>query len=114
DRMQPNAAEPSASFGLAGISAPIRRLRAEIAALGRSGFRAVLVQGESGVGKEVVTEALRLASPRATMPYEIYDCPAVPEDHLESELFGTARGAFPGALDKPGALERGHGGVVFF
>jgi transcriptional regulator with PAS, ATPase and Fis domain len=38
----------------------------------------------------------------------------VPEDHLESELFGTARGAFPGALDKPGALERSHGGTIFF
>ena len=74
----------------------------------------MLIQGESGVGKEVVTEALRRASPRATAPYEIYDCPAVPEDHLESELFGTARGAFPGALDKPGVLERGHGGTIFF
>lgn len=102
------------TLGLAGTSPAIRRLRAEIAALGRSGFRAVLVQGESGVGKEVVTEALRCSSPRATGPYEIFDCPAVPEDHLESELFGTTRGAFPGALDKPGALERGHGGTIFF
>ena len=101
-------------FGLAGSSAAIRRLRAEIQSLGRSGFRAVLVQGESGVGKEVVTEALRQTSSRAAAPYEIYDCPAVPEDHLESELFGTARGAFPGALDKPGALERSHGGTIFF
>jgi transcriptional regulator with PAS, ATPase and Fis domain len=100
--------------GLAGTSVAIRRLRAEIRALGRGGFRAVLVQGESGVGKEVVTEALRRSSPRAPAPYEIFDCPAVPEDHLESELFGTARGAFPGALDKPGALERSHGGTIFF
>jgi len=101
-------------FGLAGTSTAIRRLRAEIRALGRSGFRAVLIQGESGVGKEVVTEALRHASLRAPAAYEIYDCPAVPEDHLESELFGTSRGAFPGALDKPGALERSHGGTIFF
>jgi len=101
-------------LGLAGTSVAIRRLRAEIRSLGRTGFRAVLVQGESGVGKEVVTEALRLSSPRAPAPYEIYDCPAVPEDHLESELFGTSRGAFPGALDKPGALERSHGGTIFF
>ncbi len=102
------------ALGLAGTSLAIRRLRAEIHALARSGFRAVLVQGESGVGKEVVTEALRRTSPRAAAPYEIFDCPAVPEDHLESDLFGTTRGAFPGALDKPGALERGHGGTVFF
>lgn len=102
------------TLGLAGTSPAIRRLRAEIAALGRSGFRAVLVQGESGVGKEVVTEALRRSSSRATGAFEIFDCPAVPEDHLESELFGTTRGAFPGALDKPGALERGHGGTIFF
>ncbi|MEO6027474.1 MAG: sigma 54-interacting transcriptional regulator [Candidatus Binatia bacterium] len=100
-------------FGLAGTSTAIRRLRAEIRALGRSGFRAVLIQGESGVGKEVVTEALRQAARRGPA-YEIYDCPAVPEDHLESELFGTSRGAFPGALDKPGALERSHGGTIFF
>ena len=100
--------------GLAGTSIAIRRLRAEIRALGRGGFRAVLVQGESGVGKEVVTEALRRSSPRAPAAYEIFDCPAVPEDHLESELFGTSRGAFPGALDKPGALERSHGGTIFF
>jgi transcriptional regulator with PAS, ATPase and Fis domain len=100
--------------GLVGISPAIRRLHAEIRALGRGGFRAVLVQGESGVGKEVVAETLRRASPRASAPFEIYDCPAVPEDHLESELFGTARGAFPGALDKRGVLERGHGGTVFF
>src|SRR5690242_16841605 len=104
----------SASLGLAGTSPAIRRLRAEIRALGRAGFRAVLVQGESGVGKEVVTEALRHASARASASYEVFDCPAVPEDHLESELFGTTRGAFPGALDKPGALERGHGGTIFF
>lgn len=109
-----DAAAAHELFGLAGTSTAIRRLRAEIRALGRSGFRAVLVQGESGVGKEVVTDALRQTSLRAPAPYEIYDCPAVPEDHLESELFGTSRGAFPGALDKPGALERSHGGTIFF
>ncbi len=102
------------TLGLSGTSPAIRKIRAEIRALGRSGFRAVLIQGESGVGKEVVTEALRLASTRAHGPYEIFDCPAVPEDHLESELFGTTRGAFPGAVDKPGALERGNGGTIFF
>lgn len=106
--------ELACAYGLAGTSMAIRKLRAEIRALGRSGFRAVLVQGESGVGKEVVTEALRQVSSRANAAYEIFDCPAVPEDHLESELFGTARGAFPGALDKPGVLERGHGGTIFF
>ncbi len=106
--------DATASCGIAGASPAIRKLRAEIRALARSGFRAVLVQGESGVGKEVVTEALRHASARATAAYEIFDCPAVPEDHLESELFGTMRGAFPGAVDKPGVLERSAGGTVFF
>ncbi len=106
--------EGGETLGLLGTSPAIRKLRAEIRTLGRSGFRAVLVQGESGVGKEVVTEALRLASCRAEGPYEVFDCPAVPEDHLESELFGTTRGAFPGAVDKAGALERAHGGTVFF
>jgi DNA-binding NtrC family response regulator len=99
---------------LVGVSPAIMRLRAEIRAIARTGFRSVLVQGESGVGKEVVAETLRAASRRADGPYEVFDCPAVPEDHLESELFGTARGAFPGAVDKRGALERVHGGTIFF
>ena len=99
---------------LVGVSAAITRLRAEIHAIAASGFRTVLIQGESGVGKEVVAEAIRRASPRAAAAYEVFDCPAVPEDHLESELFGTMRGAFPGAVDKRGALERAHGGTIFF
>ena len=99
---------------LLGVSPAMMRLRAEIRAIARGGFRAVLVQGESGVGKEVVAEALRRVSSRATAPYEIFDCPAVPEDHLESELFGTVRGAFPGAIDKRGVLERTHTGTIFF
>ncbi len=104
----------AASTELLGVSPAIVRLRAELATIARAGFRTVLVQGESGVGKEVVTEALRRSSLRAHSAYEVFDCPAVPEDHLESELFGTVRGAFPGAIDKRGALERAHGGVVFF
>ncbi|MEB2284165.1 MAG: sigma 54-interacting transcriptional regulator [Myxococcales bacterium] len=108
------SSEAGETLGLVGASPAMHKLRAEIRALGRNGFRAVLVQGESGVGKEVVAEALRLASCRANTPYEIFDCPAVPEDHLESELFGTMRGAFPGAIDKAGTLERAHGGIVFF
>lgn len=99
---------------LLGVSPAMVRLRAELAAIARTGFRTVLVQGESGVGKEVVTETLRRSSPRAVAAFEVFDCPAVPEDHLESELFGTARGAFPGAIDKRGTLERAHGGIVFF
>jgi len=99
---------------LLGVSPAMTRLRAEIRAVAGGGFRAVLLQGESGVGKEVVAESLRGASPRAAAPYEVFDCPAVPEDHLESELFGTVRGAFPGAIDKRGALERAHGGTIFF
>jgi DNA-binding NtrC family response regulator len=111
-----NGVPGAASTGteLLGVSPAMTRLRAELAAIAHAGFRTVLVQGESGVGKEVATEALRRSSPRASGPYEVFDCPAVPEDHLESELFGTTRGAFPGAVDKRGALERAHGGTVFF
>ncbi len=97
-----------------GVSPAIAHLRDEILAIGRAGFRSLLIQGESGVGKELVAEALRLASGRAGAASEVFDCPAVPEDHLESELFGTARGAFPGAVDKAGVLERADGGTVFF
>jgi DNA-binding NtrC family response regulator len=103
-----------ASADLLGISPAIARLRGEIRAIATAGFQTVLIQGESGVGKEVVAEGLRRASARGAGPHEVFDCPAVPEDHLESELFGTARGAFPGAIDKRGALERTHGGTIFF
>jgi two-component system response regulator FlrC len=74
----------------------------------------VLLQGESGTGKEVVARLIHRASPRRKGPFVAINCAALPEQLLESELFGYERGAFTGALQaKPGQIELASGGVLF-
>ncbi len=74
----------------------------------------VLVQGETGTGKERVAEALHLAGPRAQGPLIVVDCGAIAGSLIESELFGYERGAFTGAAQRnAGAFEHAHGGTVF-
>jgi DNA-binding NtrC family response regulator len=97
---------------IVGPSAALNALRQEIEALADAPLRSVLVLGETGVGKDLVARALQLCAPSPAGPLEVFNCPAVPSDHLEAELFGTARGAYPGALDRPGAVERADGGIL--
>jgi len=74
----------------------------------------VLIQGETGVGKEVVARALHLNSPRRDKPFIKVNCAALPEQLLESELFGYEKGAFTGAYrKKPGKFELAHKGTIF-
>ena len=74
----------------------------------------VLIQGESGVGKEVVARAIHQASPRAACAFVKVNCAALPEELLESELFGYERGAFTGAATrKPGKFEVADAGTMF-
>ncbi|MEP6861243.1 MAG: sigma 54-interacting transcriptional regulator [Deltaproteobacteria bacterium] len=74
----------------------------------------VLLQGETGVGKEVIAELIHRHSDRASAPFLRLNCAAIAETLLESELFGHERGAFTGAVaTKPGLLEVADGGVVF-
>jgi len=74
----------------------------------------VLLEGESGTGKELFARALHVLSPRAEGPFVAINCAAIPENLLETELFGYEKGAFTGAANrKPGKFELAHRGTLF-
>ncbi len=105
---------PGERFGpLLGRSMAMRELFARLARVAPTDST-VLLHGETGTGKELVAEALHSASPRAQQPFVIVDCGALPENLLEGELFGHAKGAFTGAANaRAGAIETADGGTVF-
>src|SRR5687767_3634118 len=105
---------PEGRFGaLVGRSVKMRELFATLARIAPSDS-AVLVHGETGTGKEVVSRAIHDASPRSGGPFVIVDCGALAESLLEAELFGHTKGAFTGAATaRAGAIEEAHGGTLF-
>jgi transcriptional regulator with GAF, ATPase, and Fis domain len=105
---------PDNRFGpLLGRSMAMRELFAKLARIAGTDST-VLIQGETGTGKELVAEALHQASARVDQPFVIVDCGALPENLLEAELFGHAKGAFTGAANaRAGAFEAAEGGTVF-
>ncbi|HYQ95728.1 MAG TPA: sigma-54 dependent transcriptional regulator, partial [Candidatus Eisenbacteria bacterium] len=85
----------------------------EIQLAGSSAAR-VLIQGENGTGKELVARALHAAGPRRDQPFVAMNCSAIPEELIESELFGHERGAFTGATQsRRGRFEEAHHGTLF-
>ncbi len=117
-RLAENAPSPSVgeqqTFGkLRGVSREMRRLYPLLARLAASSVP-VLIEGETGTGKEVLAESLHEESPRARGPFVVFDCTAVAPSLLESELFGYERGAFTGAVGaRAGVFEEAHGGTLF-
>ncbi|MEK7701866.1 MAG: sigma-54 dependent transcriptional regulator [candidate division NC10 bacterium] len=96
-----------------GDSAPMRRLREQIATAAPTTGR-VLIHGENGSGKELVARAIHAQSARAERPFVEVNCAAIPEELIESELFGHEKGAFTGALARRrGKFELADGGTLF-
>jgi two-component system, NtrC family, response regulator GlrR len=101
-------------FGRAiGQSQPMRRLFALLERVAPTDST-VLLEGETGTGKEALAEAVHLASDRAKGPYVIVDCASIPRELIGSELFGHVRGAYTGAVaDKEGLIMAAQGGTLF-
>ena len=100
-------------YQVIGDSVPMKALRQQIAVTAPTNGR-VLIYGESGVGKELVARALHAASLRSQGPFVEVNCAAIPEDLIESELFGHLKGSFSGAAeDKIGKFEKANGGTLF-
>jgi DNA-binding NtrC family response regulator len=98
---------------LVGDSPPMVELKRTIEQVAPSAA-SVMITGESGTGKELVARTLHRRSPRAAQPFIPINCAAIPENLLESELFGHEKGAFTGAVAlRQGCFELAHGGTVF-
>ena len=109
-----NAARPYSLQSIVGASTSMTALRALVARVATSPASTVLLTGESGTGKDLVAKVIHYTSDRATRPFMNITCSALPEQLLESELFGHERGAFTDArLQKRGLLESADGGTVF-
>src|ERR1700726_4947874 len=98
---------------IVGDSIPMKALRQQIGLMAPTNGR-VLIYGESGAGKELVAHAIHAQSLRQDETFVEVNCAAIPEDLIESELFGHYKGSFPGAAaDKEGKFQRAHGGTLF-
>jgi DNA-binding NtrC family response regulator len=102
--------DPDIFAGSSGVMAEVDRLIRQIATTDVT----VLIEGESGTGKEIVARAIHERSRRSTRPFVAVNCAALPENLLESELFGHVRGAFTGAIsDRKGRFQLAHKGTLF-
>jgi two-component system nitrogen regulation response regulator NtrX len=105
--------EDTASPELIGESVPLKALRQQLKLMAATNGR-VLIYGESGTGKELVARAIHRSSQRANGPFVEVNCAAIPEDLIESELFGHRRTNLDGTINqKIGKLQKAHGGTFF-
>jgi len=110
ERLKENGRGP---LQIIGESVPTKALRQQLALMASTNGR-VLIYGESGTGKELVAHAIHGGSPRAREAFVEVNCAAIPEDLIESELFGHRKGSFPGAAeDKIGKFQKANGGTLF-
>ena len=102
-----------AKLRIIGDSVPMKALRQQLDLMAVTNGR-VLIYGESGTGKELIAHAIHAASPRAQEAFVEVNCAAIPEELIESELFGHRKGSLAGALDdKIGKLQKADGGTLF-
>ncbi len=112
-RLKNNISVPKTFPGIVGKSEKIRKVFSQIEQVAATDT-AVHIRGESGTGKELVARAVHQNSTRSTKPFVTINCAALPENLLESELFGYEKGAFSGADKmKPGLFETATGGTIF-
>jgi two-component system, NtrC family, response regulator AtoC len=113
-QLRANEARPYSLRAIVGESETIESLRQMVAKVAASPASTVLLTGESGTGKDLVAKTIHYSSARSLRPFMNITCSALPEQLLESELFGHERGAFTDArLQKRGLLESADGGTVF-
>jgi two-component system nitrogen regulation response regulator NtrX len=106
-------ADTGTRWRIIGESVPMKALRQQLGLMAGTNGR-VLIYGESGTGKELVAHALHAMSPRAAQPFVEVNCAAIPEELIESELFGHNKGSFAGALEsKMGKFRKADGGTLF-
>jgi DNA-binding NtrC family response regulator len=109
---QPVVAEDARFGRYLGVSVAMRRLYPKAKRIAASDIP-VIIEGETGTGKEVFAEAIHETSARASGPYVVFDCTTVAPTLLESELFGHEKGAFTGAAaTRKGVFEEAHGGTL--
>ena len=113
-QLRASEARPYSLHAIIGVSPAIEALRQLVTKVASSPASTVLLTGESGTGKDLVAKVIHYSSARAGRPFMNITCSALPEQLLESELFGHERGAFTDArMQKRGLLESADGGTVF-